>query len=91
MKVCASTGRTHKCLSHCSIAVKRQHDHGSSYKGKHLIGACLQVQGFSPLSSQWKTWWHTGRHDAGEGVENSTSGLTGNRKTERDNGPGLNI
>jgi hypothetical protein len=33
-----------------SIAVKRHHGHGNSYKGKHLTGAVLQVQRFSPLS-----------------------------------------
>jgi len=33
--------------------VKRHHDHGKSYKGQHyLIGAGLQVQRFSPLSSR---------------------------------------
>jgi hypothetical protein len=36
------------------IAVKRHHDQGNSYKGQHLIGAGLQVQGFSPLSSRWE-------------------------------------
>ena len=35
-----------------SIAVKRHHDQGNSYKGKHLIGAGLQVQRFSPSSSR---------------------------------------
>jgi hypothetical protein len=34
-----------------SIAVKRCHDQGNPYKGQHLIGAGLQVQRFSPLSS----------------------------------------
>jgi hypothetical protein len=34
--------------------VKRHHDHSNSYKGKHLIGADLQVQRFSPLSSWWE-------------------------------------
>jgi hypothetical protein len=29
-----------------SIAVKRHHDHCNSYKGKHLIGAGLQVERF---------------------------------------------
>ena len=33
------------------IAVKRHHDHSNSYKGKHLIGAGLQVRRFGPLSS----------------------------------------
>lgn len=27
----------------------RGHAHGDSFKGKHLIGACLQFQRFSPL------------------------------------------
>jgi hypothetical protein len=31
--------------------VNRQHDQGNSYKGQHLIGAGLQVQRFSPVSS----------------------------------------
>jgi hypothetical protein len=30
--------------------VKRHHDQGNSYKGKHLTGADLQFQRFSPLS-----------------------------------------
>jgi hypothetical protein len=30
-------------LSQCSIAVKRHHDHGNSYKGRHLIGGLLMV------------------------------------------------
>ena len=30
---------------------KQKHDYGNSYKGKHLIGAGLQFQKFSPLSS----------------------------------------
>ena len=34
------------------IVVKRHNDQGNSYKGKHLIGASLQVQRFSPLSSK---------------------------------------
>ena len=34
------------------IAVKRHNDQGNSYKGKHLIGASLQVQRFSPLLSR---------------------------------------
>ena len=36
------------CLSQCLIAMKR-HDHGNSYKGEHLLGACIQFQRFSPL------------------------------------------
>ena len=46
-----------------SIAVKRHHDHGNFYKGKHFIGVNLQFQRFSPLSSWWEAWQHAGRHD----------------------------
>ena len=34
-----------------SIVVEKQY---YSYKGKHLVGAGLQVQRLSPLSSWWK-------------------------------------
>ncbi|MGE9642044.1 hypothetical protein ACQP3J_33940, partial [Escherichia coli] len=30
-------------LSHCSLAVKRNHDHGNSYKRKFLNGGLLTV------------------------------------------------
>jgi hypothetical protein len=63
-----------------SVAVKRHHYHGNSYKGKHLIGAGLQFQRFSPLSCQ-EAWWHTGRHNAGEVVDTST--LIGRQEQER--------
>ena len=33
------------CLSEGLIAVKRYHDHGNSYKERHLIGADLQIRG----------------------------------------------
>ena len=32
--------------------MNRHHDQGKSYKKQHLIGAGLQVQRFSPLSSR---------------------------------------
>jgi hypothetical protein len=62
-----------------SIAMKRHHDHGKSYKEKYLIGTGLQVQRFSPLLSWWVAWQHAGRHGAGEGAESSTSRLAGSR------------
>ena len=64
------------------IAVKRLHDHNNSYKGKHLIGAGLQLQRFSPLSSWQEAWQRAGRHGAGEGAQSSTSGSAGSRKRE---------
>jgi hypothetical protein len=33
---------------------------------QHLIGAGLQVQRFSPLSSWQEAWQHPGRHSTGE-------------------------
>jgi hypothetical protein len=40
------------CCLRVSTAEKRHHDQGNSYKGQHLLGAALQVQRFSPLSSR---------------------------------------
>jgi hypothetical protein len=59
-------------LVRVSIAVKRHHEQGNSYKQQHLIGAGLQVQRFSPLSSWKEAWQHAGRHGA-EGAKSSTS------------------
>jgi hypothetical protein len=55
-----------------SIAVKRHHDQGNSYKRQHLIGAGLPFQRFSPSSSRWEAWSYPGGHGAG-GAESSTS------------------
>ena len=41
-------------LVRVSIAVNRHHDQGNSYEGQQLIGAGLQLQRFSPLSSRWE-------------------------------------
>jgi hypothetical protein len=35
-----------------SNAINKHHEQGNSYKGQNLIGAGLQVQRFSPLSSR---------------------------------------
>lgn len=37
-------------LSYPSISVKRHHGLGNYYERKHLLGACLQSQGYRPLS-----------------------------------------
>jgi hypothetical protein len=42
-----------RCLGLCIAAVKRSHDQENTYKRKHFIGACLQFQRFSTLSSWW--------------------------------------
>ena len=39
----AKQAREDKCLR-VSVAVKRHHGHGNSYKGKHLIEAGLQFR-----------------------------------------------
>ena len=56
-----------------SVAVKGHNGQGNSYKGKHLIGAGLQIQRFSPLSSWQEAWQCPDRHSALEGAESSTS------------------
>jgi hypothetical protein len=61
------------------LLVKRCHDQGKFYKGKHLIGVGLQIQRFSLLSSWWEAWQHTGSLGGG-GAESSTSGFTGSRR-----------
>jgi len=66
--MCACVSRF---LTQCPIALKRHHDHSNFYKGKHLIGAGLQVQRFSPWSS-WQNMERAGRHGAGEGAQSST-------------------
>lgn len=33
------------CFSHCSVAVKRQHDQGNSYKRNHLTGTFFTFRG----------------------------------------------
>jgi hypothetical protein len=40
------------CLSWGFTTVNRHHDQDKSYKRQHLIGAGLQVQRFSPVSSR---------------------------------------
>ena len=51
-------------IGQCSIAGKRHHDQVNSSKGKHLIGACLEFQRFSPLLSWWGSYDHSGKHGA---------------------------
>jgi hypothetical protein len=66
------------CLSLGFIAIKRQHDQGSSYKDKHLIGVGLQFQRFNPLS--WQGSWHcAGKLDSVR-AKISTSLSKGNKK-----------
>jgi hypothetical protein len=50
--------------------MKKHQDQGNSYK-EHLIGAGLQAQRFSPLSSYQKAWQCPDRHGTGKGDESS--------------------
>lgn len=52
------------CCLTVFTAVKRHHDYGNSYKGKHFIGTSLQVQRVNPVL-WWEAWCADG-HDAGE-------------------------
>ena len=45
--------------------MKRHHDQDNSNKCKHLIGAGLEFQRFSPLSAWLEAWKCAGRHGAG--------------------------
>jgi hypothetical protein len=65
-----------------SVTVKTHHDHSSLYKWKHLVGAGLQVQRFSLLSSWQGTWQCPGRKGVGGGAKSSTSGSSGSKKRE---------
>ena len=61
-------------LVRVSVAAKRHHDHGNSYKGKIFNTGFLHFQRFSPLSLWYKiTWWLAGRHGAGEVAEHPIS------------------
>jgi hypothetical protein len=71
--------------------VKRHHDHVNSYKRKHLIGAGLQFQRFSPLSSWWEAWPHVGKHGAGERAESFISFIYRQQMTVRHNGYHLSM
>ena len=51
-QICGDRTQISRCLTQGFVAVKRHHDQGNCYKGKHLIGAGLQFQRFSPLSQQ---------------------------------------
>lgn len=66
------------CLGQCSVAVKRPHDPNNSYKGNHLIGAGLQSQRLSPLSS-WRRSMAV-ETCAIEGAESSTPRSSGGRE-----------
>jgi hypothetical protein len=49
VQICGLDGKECHCLSLDFIAVKKYHDQGNFYKGKHLIGAVFLFQRFSLL------------------------------------------
>ena len=61
------------------IAVKRQHDHSKSDKGKALTGMAYIFKCLVHYH-HGVTWWHAGRHGAGEVAKCPTSCLAGSRK-----------
>jgi hypothetical protein len=67
-------------LNLCFIVVKRHHDPGNYYEGKHLIGSGWHFQRFSPLTSWWQVWQHVGRHGTGEVAKSFASRSAGRRK-----------
>ena len=62
------------CLGYCSIAVRRHHDQGNSYKGKFNRGCLTVLEGqVSTLLSWWEAWQHPGRRGDVEGKKFSIS------------------
>ena len=61
-----------ECCLRVPIAVKRHHQHGKSYKSKHLIVVAYSLRG-SVHYHHSGTWQHAGRCGAGEAAENPTS------------------
>ena len=56
-----------------SSAAKRHHDHGKSYKRKHLIVVAASSFRGLVYYHRGRTWQHAGRHGAGEGAGSSIS------------------
>ena len=73
-----------RCLG-VSIALKRHCDNSNAYKGKHLIGAGLQVQRYSPFRK------HICIHETGEGAESSIYVCGQREERVTDTGPGLSF
>jgi hypothetical protein len=71
------------------IAVKRHHDHGSSNKGKYLIGAGLQFRGSVHYHHGEGSWQHAGRNGAEVVAGSFTYGSAGSRKREKNTRPHL--
>lgn len=61
---------------------KQTVSHCNSYKGKHLLGAGLQFQTFSPSSSWQEVLQYAKKHGAREVAQSSLSQLAGNRKRQ---------
>lgn len=77
-------GKWQSACLRVSIAMKRDHDQGNSYKGKHLIGLGLQVQRISPYVQ------HADRYSAGEVAKEFYICIV-RQQEERDTGLGLSI
>ena len=77
-KIRKARSRKSYCLNEGFIAMKRHHNQGDSYTGKHFFGTGFQLQRFHPLS-WWEAWQHPGRPGAG-GTESSMSWSAGSRR-----------
>lgn len=74
---------SHDRLSYCSITVKRWYNQGNCYKGKHLLGACLQ--------SQRLACYHHGQSiaEGRHGTRGSSWELHPDLRAETDTRPGI--
>lgn len=77
------------CLSQCSIALKRHHDHVNLYRSKAFIDACLQFRGLVYFHYGGKYGDNVGRHGVREVAGNSASRSAGSRKRETETGLGF--
>lgn len=80
-----SATSSHDRLSYCSITVKRRYNQGNCYKGKHLLGACLQSQRLACYHHGQST--AEGRH----GTRGSSWELHPALRAETDTRPGIDF
>lgn len=84
------------CVNYCSIALKRSHDQGNSYKRKISARGCSELQKINPSVSSWQgAWWqqkwckrsicelHPDPQAAGREKDRQTLGLVWAFKTSR--------
>ena len=78
------------CFSQGLYAMKRHHDHGNSYKGKHLIRAGLPFRGLIHSRHCGKQWQQTGGY-VEAATKSSVYGSEDSLKRQLTTRPGLSF